>query len=40
MSVIPALWRLRQENCEFKGSAGYIVSPWSQGKKNTKNFKI
>jgi hypothetical protein len=25
--VIPALRRLRQENCEFKSSLGYIARP-------------
>lgn len=28
-----ALWRLRQENLEFKDSLGYILIPYSQSKK-------
>jgi hypothetical protein len=27
MSIIPAFRRLRQEDCEFKTSLGYIVRP-------------
>jgi hypothetical protein len=26
MAVIPALWRLRQKNGDFKASLGYIVN--------------
>jgi hypothetical protein len=35
MSVIPAPWRLRQEDHEFRGSLGFIERPIS--KKNKKN---
>jgi hypothetical protein len=35
VSIIPALWKLRQEDLEFKASLGYIVS--SSVKKKKKN---
>jgi hypothetical protein len=33
LSVIPALRRLRQENCEFEGSLGYITKLYLQKQK-------
>jgi hypothetical protein len=36
MSTIPALWRLRLEDCKFKARLSYVVRP---SKKN-KNKKL
>jgi hypothetical protein len=37
--IIPALWRLRQENHEFKVSLSYIVRPYlKKRKKMGKKF--
>jgi hypothetical protein len=39
MPAIPVLKRLRQEDCEFKGSVAYIVRP-SFKKKKKKERKL
>jgi hypothetical protein len=36
MPVISALWRLRQENLEFKASPGYKVRPCLQKQKQRR----
>jgi hypothetical protein len=36
MSVIPAFRRLRQEDCEFEASLGYIARPNLKIKKKKK----
>jgi hypothetical protein len=40
MPVIPALWRLRQEDCEFEDSLGYIVRPCLKIKKKIQNMDL
>jgi hypothetical protein len=48
MLVIPALWRLRQEDCEFKANLGYKESsclkkaspPPKKKKKKMKKIQI
>jgi hypothetical protein len=37
MLVIPALSRLRQDNCEFKTSLDYIVRPHLNNNSNNKS---
>jgi hypothetical protein len=46
MSVIPELWRLRQEDCKLEASLGYIARPcvkkeskWKKMYANTKTRK-
>lgn len=36
MPVIPALGKLRQEDCEFKVNLGYLVRPSPPPKRNNK----
>jgi hypothetical protein len=37
--VVPALRRLRQENCEFQASLDYIVKPCLKKNKTNKTKK-
>jgi hypothetical protein len=37
--VIPALWRPRQEDCDFKASLGYIASPCVKKKERKEGRK-
>lgn len=39
MHITPALERLKQEDCEFKGSLGYIMRP-CLSKKNVNETKV
>jgi hypothetical protein len=39
MPAIPVLKRLRQEDCEFKGSVAYIVRPSFKKKKKKERKK-
>jgi hypothetical protein len=38
--AIPALWRLRQEDEEFKGSLGYIARPCLKKQQNYSKNKL
>jgi hypothetical protein len=40
LSIIPALRRLRQEDCEFKGSLGYRMRHYLKKKKSSFNHCI
>jgi hypothetical protein len=39
MPIIPALRRLRQENCKFEASLSYTVRPYLKNKQTNKKKK-
>jgi hypothetical protein len=36
MTVVPALGRLRQEDCQFKATQGFIARPYYKKSKQNK----